>query len=330
MKIFIYGVHDGEFEPIDEYLKINNIKIEYTTEQLNSDTVSLAQGFDGISIKQSNHITDESIYKKLNTYNIKQIALRTAGYDMIDLKLANKYNLTITNVPAYSPNAIAEMALTHTMFLLRKMYLTIPRIKSHNFTWPGLLAPEIRNLTIGIIGVGRIGGVYAKLVSGLGAKVIGYDIVRREHENPVVEYQETLNELLRKADIISIHTPHDDSTENMINKKTLKLMKPTAYLINTARGPIVNSRDLIDALENKELAGAGLDTLDCEINYFQHNYHGKEIKSKELKKLLQMENVLITPHISFFTKTALKNMIDISLDSAIEVLTSKTSKNIVK
>ena len=330
MKIFIYGVHDGEFEPIEAYQKNNNIEIEYTTELLNNDTVHLANGFDGISVKQSNHVKEEIIYKKLNEYNIKQIALRTAGYDMIDLELAKKYNLVVTNVPAYSPNAIAEMALTHTMHLLRKMYLTIPRVNNHDFTWNGLLAPEIRSLTIGIIGVGRIGGVYAKLVSGLGAKVIGYDIVKREHENPVVEYQNSLTDLLSKADIISIHTPHDESTENLINKNTLKLMKPNAYLINTARGPIVNSKDLIEALENKVIAGAGLDTLDCEIGYFQHDYHDKNIASEEFNKLLEMENVLITPHISFFTKTALKNMVDISLDSVIDILMTQTSKNIVK
>lgn len=327
MKIIVYGVHDGEPESLKNYQERTGIELTLIKDLLTADTVDQANGFTGICIKQSLAIDDEIIYQKLTAFGIKQIALRTAGFDIINFEFAKKYQLLITNVPAYSPNAVAENALAHIMFLLRKMYLSQYRVRNNNFTWDGLCVPEIRSLTIGIIGVGRIGGVLASFLSALQAKVIGYDIVINQEENPLVEYQNSLEELLNKADIVSIHTPANETTINMINRTTLEMMKDGAYLINTARGSIVNSKDLIVALRNKKLAGAGLDTLDCEVGYFEHDYANQEITSNEFKELLAMENVLITPHISFFTKTALQNMVDISLDSVVDILENNSSKN---
>ena len=330
MKILVYGVHDGERDAIDNWQRRNQYELSCLAELFSLENVDLVKGFDGLCIQQSLPVQDEEIFRKLKDYGIKQIALRTAGFDMINLDNAKKYGITITYVPAYSPNAIAEMALTQTMNLVRKMNITQAKVKKNNFTWVGSLAPEIRSLTIGIVGVGRIGGVFAKLVSGLGAKVIGYDIEVREHENPVVAYQDSLEMLLQKADVVSIHLPHDKSTEYLINKHTLSLMKPSAYLINTARGMIVKSTDLIEALENNIIAGAALDTIDVELGYFTKNYSNQEIENEIFKKLLELPNVIITPHISFYTKTALTNMVDIALDSVVDILETGTSKNIVK
>lgn len=329
MKIIMYSVHEGENKAIEEYIKRNNIEITTTDESFNIDTYHMAKGYDGVCIQQSNPVTDEIIYQKMAEYGIKQISLRTVGYDIINFEYAKKYNLLISNVPAYSPNAIAEMALTHTMYLIRKMYVTLPKIACNNFTWQGSLAPEIRKLTVGIIGVGRIGSVYAKLVNGLGAKIIGYDIKINPENIDIVEYKNSLQEVLSEADIISLHVPLDESTTNMFNKEAFKLMKSNAYLVNTSRGQVVNSDDLIDALNNKEIAGAGLDTIDCEVEYFSYDYTNKNIDSKQLTQLLKMPNVLITPHISFYTETALENMVDISLDSLLEILNTGTCQNLV-
>lgn len=330
MKIIMYGVHDGEIDAIQDYSINNNVSITKVNELLDESNYHLIEGHDALCIQQSKRVVSEEIYKKIASYGIKQIALRTAGYDMLDLDLAKKHNLIVTNVPAYSPNAIAEMALTHTMYLTRKMYNTLKKVEQQNFTWPGSLAHEVRTLTVGIIGVGRIGSIYAKLVSCIGAKVIGYDILIREENKGIVEYKDSLKELLEEADVVSIHTPANESTINMINKETLSYMKESAYLINTARGPIVNSKDLIAHLKAGKLAGAGLDTIDCEVGYFQSDYSNQEIESTELKELLAMPNVMITPHISFYTTMALKNMVDICLDSALAVARDEECSTIVK
>lgn len=329
MKFIIFGVHEGELEAYSNWQARNNIKLKLIEETLNLDTIDLVKGYDGICLQQMSEIKDEIIYQKLNEYNIKQISLRTAGYDMIDFELAKKYNLKITNVPAYSPNAIAEMALTHTMYLTRKMYLNIKNQEKLDLRWSGLLAREVRSLIIGVIGVGRIGGLYAKLVSGIGAKVIGYDIEPKPELNPDVEFVASLEELLKQADVVSIHTPTTPLTTNMINKDTLALMKNTAYFINTARGAVVNSSDLVTALNNKVIAGAGIDVINDEEAYFNYDYTNKEFKNKELLALLKMDNVLVTPHIAFYTNTALENMVDIGLDSALEIINTGDSKNIL-
>lgn len=329
MKFIVFGVHEGELEAYEKWQARNNIELKLIEKTLNLDTIDLVKGYDGICLQQMSMISDEIIYQKLNEYNIKQIALRTAGYDMIDFELAKKYQIKVTNVPAYSPNAIAEMALTHTMYLTRKMYLNIKNQEKLDLRWSGLLAREVRSLTIGIIGVGRIGGLYAKLVSSIGAKVIGYDIAPKPELNPNVEFVASLEELLKQADVVSIHTPTTPLTTNMINKDTLTLMKDSAYFINTARGAVVNSSDLVEALNNKVIAGAGIDVINDEEDYFNYDCANKEFKNKELLALLKMDNVLVTPHTAFYTNTALENMVDIGLDSALAIITTGKSQNIV-
>ncbi|MEG0283991.1 MAG: D-2-hydroxyacid dehydrogenase [Erysipelotrichales bacterium] len=329
MNIIMYGVHGSELDAIKDFEKKNNVQITMINEIFTKDTMNKVIGHDLLCIQQSQKVDDEAIYSFLKDNNIKQIALRTAGFDMIDLDLANKYNISITNVPAYSPNAIAEMALSHIMYLNREFYLTIPKVDNNNFTWNAKPAKEIRKQTIGIVGVGRIGYVLAKLLNGIGAKVIGYDINIEEHKKDILEYKDSLNDLLKESDIVSLHLPLDESTHNLINKDTLSLMKEDALLINTSRGPVVNSVALIEALENNVIKAAGLDTIDCEIGYFQNDYSNKEIENNELNKLLSMNNVLITPHIAFYSNEALKNMVDISLESALDIYHNNTSKNIV-
>lgn len=331
MKIIMYSVQPVEHKAITNWLAAHpEVEIKMVNLPLSTETVDQAEGFDGVCIQQSLAIKDEVVYEKLAKFGAKQIALRTAGYDMIDLELAKKYQLLVTNVPAYSPNAIAELALTQTMNLVRKMYTVVPRVNAHNFTWGGLMAPEIRSLTVGVVGVSRIGGVYAKLVSGLGAKVIGYDVFVNEEYTSFVEYQDSLDDLLAKADVISIHAPLLPSTQHMFNSETFAKMKDGAYLINTARGGIVDTKALIEALQSGKLAGAALDTIECEVGYFTQDYSDKEITNEDFNTLLAMENVLITPHIAFFTETAVGNMVDIGLDSTYDILTTQTSVNLVK
>lgn len=327
MRIIAYGTVGGETKYIEEYAQRSNVEIFHVKEILTKDNIDLAKGYDGLSAQQSEPINDEIIYQKMHEFGIKQIGLRTVGFDAINQEYAKKYDIKVTNVPAYSPNAIAEMALSHIFYLTRNIWKNLLKQKNNDFRWDGLLAHEVRSLKVGIVGVGHIGGTLAKLLHGIGATVLGYDIKPNPQANPNVEFVDSLETLLKESDVVSLHVPATDLTTKMINQNTLALMKPTAYLVNTSRGVVVDSQAIVEALENKVIAGAGLDVFDGENGIFNHDLEGKDIPNPLLKKLLAMDNVLITPHVAFYTTNAIKNMIDIGFVGVLDILNNGESKN---
>ncbi len=316
---------------IKKWLEKNpDVKIDLCTEALSEDTVCKSKGYDGIAIQQTNSIGGEIVYSTLKKYGIKQIASRTAGVDMIDLNLASANDILVTNVPAYSPNAIAELAVTHTMNLLRNIKTINKRIAFGDYRWSAdLIAKEIRSITVGIVGTGKIGSTSAKLFKGLGANVIGYDAYpnKKLEDEGILTYKNSLEDLLKESDVVSLHTPLIESTKHMINKNNLKYMKPDAFIVNTSRGGVINTKDLIEALEQNKIAGAALDAFENEGLFLNKVIDPTKIPDPQLDKLLKMDQVLITHHVGFFTTTAVQNMVDTSLDSVVEVLKTNDSIN---
>ncbi|GAY76198.1 D-lactate dehydrogenase [Sporolactobacillus inulinus] len=188
------------------------------------------------------------------------------------------------------------------------------------------MAREIRSLTVGIIGAGRIGGTVARLFKALGATVIANDIVERVELKDIVTYV-SKEELLQAADVVTLHVPLMDSTTQLIDADALALMKNDAVLINASRGPVVDTDALIAALQNKQIAGAALDTLNGEEHFFNQDLCGKELPSEQLKVLRTLPNVLITPHIGFYTNKAVQNMVEISLNDVLAILKTGTSEH---
>ncbi|MCR1934248.1 D-2-hydroxyacid dehydrogenase [Clostridium tepidum] len=331
MKILMYSVRDHEKPAIKKWLEKNpDVKIDLCTEALSEDTVCKSKGYDGIAIQQTNSIGGEIVYSTLKKYGIKQIASRTAGVDMIDLNLASANDILVTNVPAYSPNAIAELAVTHTMNLLRNIKTINKRIAFGDYRWSAdLIAKEIRSITVGIVGTGKIGSTSAKLFKGLGANVIGYDAYpnKKLEDEGILTYKNSLEDLLKESDVVSLHTPLIESTKHMINKNNLKYMKPDAFIVNTSRGGVINTKDLIEALEQNKIAGAALDAFENEGLFLNKVIDPTKIPDPQLDKLLKMDQVLITHHVGFFTTTAVQNMVDTSLDSVVEVLKTNDSIN---
>ena len=331
MKILMYSVRDHEKPAIKKWLEKNpDVKIDLCTEALSEDTVCKSKGYDGIAIQQTNSIGGEIVYSTLKKYGIKQIASRTAGVDMIDLNLASANDILVTNVPAYSPNAIAELAVTHTMNLLRNIKTINKRIAFGDYRWSAdLIAKEIRSITVGIVGTGKIGSTSAKLFKGLGANVIGYDAYpnKKLEDEGILTYKNSLEDLLKESDVVSLHTPLIESTKHMINKNHLQYMKPDAFIVNTSRGGVINTKDLIEALEQNKIAGAALDAFENEGLFLNKVIDPTKIPDPQLDKLLKMDQVLITHHVGFFTTTAVQNMVDTSLDSVVEVLKTNDSIN---
>ncbi|CEQ24811.1 D-lactate dehydrogenase [[Clostridium] sordellii] len=330
MKILMFSAREHELPAISKWIEENenNIQVDTIKEGLSSLTVDKAKGYDGISIQQTNLINEPIVYEKLKEFGIKQIASRTAGVDMIDLDQAVKNDLIITNVPAYSPNSVAELAVTQTMNLLRNMHLIYRNVHAGDFRWSAnLIAREVRSITVGIVGTGKIGSTAAKLFKGLGANVIAFDAYENESLQDILTYKDTLEDLLKESDVVSLHTPLTEETKHMINKDNLKLMKKNSYLVNAGRGGIINTDDLIEALENDIIAGAALDTFETEGTFLNQVIPHHDLTDPQIKKLLNMENVLFTHHIGYFTTTAVDNIVSISLDCVKDVLNTGNSTN---
>lgn len=330
MKIAMYNVAPIEVDHINEWVAKNHVEVVTTDKPLTAETVSLAEGCTSVSLKPLGPIAEEKVYKKLHEYGVKCIGLRIVGFNTINFDYTKKYDLLVTNVPVYSPRAIAEMTVTQAMYLLRKIGIFKYRMDhDHDFTWPAdMISNEIYNLTVGLIGVGHIGSAVAQIFSAMGAKVIAYDVAYNPEFEPFLTYTD-FDTVLKEADIISLHTPLFPSTEKMIGEAQFKEMKNSAYLINCARGELVDTEALIKALQSGEIAGAGLDTLAGESSYFSHKGISDDEIPEDFKTLSKMPNVVITPHAAFYTTTSIRNMVQMCLDDQVKIANGQRVRTIV-
>lgn len=269
---------------------------------------------------------DPAVYPQLKANGLKQIATRTAGFDMVDVQAAHDNGLTVTNVPAYSPRSVTEHALMQIFRLLRKSYRFDAQVAQNDFRWfSDEQALEIHTATIGIIGVGRIGGTLAKLLKALGARVLGFDVKPREEMRGIVEYV-SKEDLLRQSDVVSLHVDLNPTSTGLIAAPDLALMKPTAGLVNASRGPVIVTADLVAALKDHQLAAAALDTFEGENEVVMTDRREKGLADVPLvEELHAMDNVILTPHIAFFTNLAVKNMVDFALEDVLLILAGKHS-----
>lgn len=323
MKLMIYGIGKKELPVAREWAQNNHYQIEVTEQELTSETVDLAKGADAVSFQQMRPLKEEAIYQSLKENGVRYLSTRSAGIDGLNQNFLTKYQLKAANVPVYSPRAIAEYALTLTMMLLRNQPKLEKRRENGSFVLDGLIGREIHALTVGIVGTGHIGLATAELFHALGARVIGYDHYPKE-EIETLTYYNNLEELIKEADVVSLHTPYFPENHHLMNEKMFSLMKSDAILINTARGPIVDTQALIHALQTGEIAGAALDTLENEER-FVNKMADKRVADPHLEELLQMDNVIVSPHIAFYTLQASKKLMEASLKSLDEFLTTGRS-----
>lgn len=307
MKTIFFSTREYEITYLKKAI-INQEAIKFVTEELTLQSVDAAKGFDAISIFVGDDASD-IVLQKLAEVGVKHIAIRAVGYDNVDLSKAKSLNITVANVPDYSPYAIAEHAVTLMLTLNRKIVLGSQQVFRRNFTINNLVGFDLNNKTVGIIGVGKIGSVLAKIMHGFGCNLLGYDIKKNDllEKEFGIKYVD-LETLCRSSDIISIHTSLTPETKYLINKKLIDIMLPNAIIINTSRGACVNTNDIIDGLEHNKIGAYGADVYEKEKGVFFNDYTHKELKDDILKKLLTMPNVLITPHQAFATKEALTNI----------------------
>lgn len=331
MKIIAYGIRNDEKPYLDEWVaKHPDVEVKSEPKLLDENTVDEAKGFDGVVAYQQKPYT-ATVLDKLGNFGIKSLSLRNVGIDNIDAEAAKKNGIKVSNVPAYSPAAIAELAVTEMMRLLRRTKKFEDKERHGNLTWAPDIAEEMNQQTVGVFATGRIGRQVIDIVRGFGAKVIAYD----PYPNPELKkegiYVDTPEELYKNSDILTLHAPALKENEHMINDETIGQMKNGIRIINCARGSLIDTDALIRGLDSGKIKGAALDVYEDEVGVFNVDFGSfDKIPDAILKNLMKRDNVLITPHIAFYTKVAVKNMVQYALDANVSLIKTGTSDKEVK
>jgi len=302
--------YDQEF-----FGKINEdygFQIDFFSARLTLETAPLAAGYETVCVFVNDMVTAQ-IIDRLYEAGVRHIALRSAGYNNVDLGAAYG-KIHVTRVPAYSPYAVAEHAVALMMTLNRKTHRAFIRTRENNFSINGLMGFDMYNKTAGIIGTGKIGQITSEILRGFGMKILAYDLYPNKDfaQKFGVEYV-SADELFSRSDIISLHCPLTPQNVYMIDSSSIAKMKDGVMIINTGRGKLINTKDLIDGLKSRKIGSAGLDVYEEEGEYFFEDFSAEAISDDVLARLTTFPNVLITSHQAFFTREALTNIAQTTL-----------------
>lgn len=326
MKVLVYSAKEFEIPFLNKANK-NQHHITYTKDALDSHTASQAFGFKAISIFSGDDART-LVLEKLSELGVKYIVIRSTGFNNIQIKPAYLYGLKVANAPNYSSHAIAEHTTALLLALNRKLVKADRQVHQYNFLLDDLIGFNLHGKTVGIIGTGNIGSVMAKIMNGFGCKILATDL---EPDAVLVENCNltyvNLEELCRNSDIITLHIPLSYENHQLINKKRLGWMKKDTILMNTSRGPIVEHKALIQALETGQLGGYCADVYEKEKGVFFKDHSDEGLKDEQLRKLLSFHNVLLTPHQAYLTTEALQRLASITIQNLNDFEQGKSCKN---
>ncbi|MDP3921152.1 MAG: 2-hydroxyacid dehydrogenase [Candidatus Omnitrophota bacterium] len=309
MKVAVFSTKPYDREYLKEANQIYRYKLDLFEPHLSVKTCKLAFGYE-VVCAFVNDCLDAAVLEELSRNGTRLIVLRSAGFNHVDIKAAEKLDITVARVPAYSPHGVAEHAVALILALNRKIYRAYNRVREGNFSLDGLIGFELCGQTAGVLGTGKIGSVFIKIMQGFGVNVIAYDPV----QNPdiAVEYV-ALDELFSRSDIISLHLPLTPATKHLINKQTIQSMKKGVMLINTSRGGLIDTPALISGLKSGAIGYVGLDVYEEESDIFFEDLSSQIIQDDIFARLLTFPNVVVTGHQAFFTRNALKAIAETTL-----------------
>lgn len=323
MKIAVYSAHPFEI-PFLEAANAGIHELEFISTPLTETNTALAAGCEAICIFTGDHAT-AVVLKLLHSGGVRYLALRSAGFNHVDLAAAKALGLQVARVSAYSPEAIAEHATALILALNRKLIQAHNRVMDANFSLDGLTGFNLHGKTVGIIGAGKIGSAMVRIMYGFGCRVLICDEVENQALKDLYEATyASLDAVCREAQIISLHLPLVEATRHMIGKERIELMQPGVMLINTSRGGLVHSKEVIDGLKNGRIGYFGMDVYEEEDGLFFEDHSGEILQDDVLARLMTFKNVLITSHQGFLTDTALENIAATTLEN-IAAFDSETS-----
>ena len=289
-----------------------NLSIKYVKSNLGKDVVSEAQGSEGVTIL-GNCDASAPVLEELAKLGVKFIASRSAGYNNIDLEAAKRLGMRVSNA-RYSPHCVADFAVMLALMVNRRVMVALKRNIGNDYSLPGIQGQEMENMTVGVMGTGRIGRTVISNLSGFGCKILAYDTFQSEEVRSKATYVD-LDTLLSKSDIITLHMPLNEETRHIINKDTIAKMKTGVKLINTARGELVDTSALIEGLKSKKIAGAGLDVLEGELGVYHTDHRLDGVANDQIAILKSLSNVVVTGHMAFYTDQAVDDMVSCGLTS---------------
>jgi D-lactate dehydrogenase len=321
MRLIYYGVSADEEKFIKRWSFSNKIPVTIINEGISSENVHFAGPHDGVCLYPSPEMRQsELLYRKLREQGIHQLSVKSTGVDGINFEWAQKYGLTVTNVPSYSPTSVGHFAIMAILMVLRN----IPTVLQTNSSRKTTIGRELQDVTVGILGTGRIGCVVAEGIHALGGRVIASSSKENPRLKGKVSYV-SFEELLEESDVLSIHIPLSEKSTHLFSEENFTKMKPGSCLVNTARGKIVDTEALIEALATGKLAGAALDALEDEEKYFSVGWE----KNPYYSRLMAFPNVMITPHIAYHTELAVQEIVETSLTNARDIIIAGISRNTI-
>ncbi len=324
VKLIAYGCRDDEMPTLKAFQNREDLELKIVQAHLSTDNVYLAEGFDGVSIEGLSQ-SDAAIFKALAGYGIHYFSTRTAGYNRLDLAAAKKYQIHCANVH-YSPYSVAEYTVMLMLTCLRKFIHIIARSAVMDYSLAGMQGRELHNMTVGIVGMGHIGKTVAKCLSGFGCRLISYT-PHPTAETDALAKAVSKETLLKEADIITLHTPLTQDNYHMIDKDVIAQMKDGVVIINTARGGLINTWDLIDAVESGKVNAVGIDSFEHEENVIQIDHESSLIHNRSLLALKAYPNVVVSPHAAFYTDQSSKDMVTVSLNGLMAWLRGENNPN---
>lgn len=313
MKLAFFDTKAYDMPGFDSCAKDTGLEIKYFETRLNEDTVSLAAGYDAVCVFV-NDVVNAAVVERLHGYGVKLLVLRCAGFNNVDIA-ACRGKIRVFRVPAYSPHAVAEHAMALLLTINRRTHKAYIRTRDFNFSLQGFVGFDLYGKTVGVVGTGKIGRVFADICKGFGMKVVAYD----KYPNPDtgLEYT-TLDELFARSDIISLHCPLTEETRHMINADSIEKMKKGVTIVNTSRGALINTEDLITGIKEKKVGAACLDVYEEEGDLFYEDYSGHVVQDDKLVRLIAMPNVIVSSHQAFLTQEALDNIAATTVDNVLK------------
>jgi D-lactate dehydrogenase len=328
MRVLVYDTHSYDRESLTA-ANDGTHELDFTPAQLDQQTVALARGYEAVCLFV-NDVGSAAVLAALAAGGTRAIALRCTGYNNIDLAAAAEHGIAVLRVTSYSPHSVAEHALALLQTLNRHIHRAYNRTREFNFRLGGLMGRDLHGLTVGVVGTGKIGAVFARIMTGFECTLLGYDVA----ENPAclalgMRYL-PLRDLLAQADIISLHVPLLPTTHHLINAETLELLKPGAFLINTSRGGLVDTEALVEALKTGRLGGVGLDVYEEEGGKFFKDLSDSAMPDDALARLMTFPNVLLTSHQAFFTREAVATIAATTITNLSDVAAGRTNANALR
>ncbi len=314
MKLFVYSYREfDEAEFFQKFAEKYQVELGICHDAPTMENAYLAEGYPYVSIITTK--IDENLMNRFHALGVKMISTRTIGYDHIDLEAARKCGISVGNV-TYSPECVADYTVMLMLMSIRKMKRIMQREEINDFSLPGIQGKEMPNFTVGVLGTGRIGRAVIRDISGFGCKIYAYDQYENDEVKKYAQYV-SLDEIYEKCDMITLHMPLTEENMHLINAEAIQKMQDGVVLINTARGGLIDTKALIDGLESGKIGAAGLDVIEDEFGMYYFDRKSDILSKRDLYILRGFPNVIVTPHMAFYTDQAVSDMVKHSIESCM-------------